>query len=72
MTTDEEVILRDNGIEVLQAPEYARISLELLASHGRGIRVSADEVTVGTTPGSVVVYQVVGWDGPCPLLRRVR
>lgn len=57
-----EIIVRDNGITVEQAPDDALVSLQLIAHATRGLQVVGDTIVLGERPGNVVTYKVTGWD----------
>lgn len=60
VTKTEDIIVKDNGFTVVEAPDEARISLEVLASgSSRGIAVHGDRIVIGTFPNAVT-YAVHG------------
>lgn len=56
------IIVKDNGVEVLEAADEAFISLSLIAKPDRGILVEDDVITVGSWGAGVASYRVIGWD----------
>jgi len=57
----ESLILKDNGIEVVEAPDESMISLVLLAQEARGVMVHGNYIWFGTGVHAVR-YLVTGWD----------
>jgi hypothetical protein len=57
----EPIEVRDNGVDVVSAPERSSISLELIAKATRGLTIDGGRITVGSGSKSAV-YRVTGWD----------
>lgn len=71
--THESLVVHNHGtgIEVIEAPEYARVSIALLFSDPRGLRVHGNMIDFGGHENKWVSYQVVGIeDEGCALLLR--
>lgn len=70
----ENIVVRGLGngnIEVLVAPEEARVSIELLANINKvGITVEFDQVIIGTI--NPVTYEIVGYASGALILWKVK
>lgn len=53
------IVVKDHGVEVLEAPEMALMSLQMLKID-RAYRVDGDIIMVGTR--GFIAYRVTGWD----------
>lgn len=58
-----EIVAKDQGVEILEAPEFALLSLDLLASPVSRMTVHLGLVHFGYRDGKPITYEVIGWDG---------
>jgi hypothetical protein len=59
-TITAEITVKDHGIEVTEAPDFAKISLELLNMAKAGFRIHGNMISIGGYAMKWVSYQVIG------------